>query len=94
MITLSDIQLETKTIEGIVQKWSTEDSGIDEKLSEIAQLDGCYVIKSDVPKEIVPKETIHQRYKDPAYVESIFRDMKTYLYLYIYQSIFCRPFPL
>ena len=42
-----------------------------------ALLDGCYVIKSDVSREIARKETIHERYKDLAFVEQDFRDMKT-----------------
>lgn len=45
---------------------------------ETRLLDGCYVIKSDVPRD-VKKETIHQRYKDLANVEDAFRDMKTNL---------------
>ena len=49
-----------------------EDSRNDQAL-----LDGCYVIKSDVPEEIADKETIHKRYKDLAFVEQDFRDMKT-----------------
>ena len=46
-------------------------------LEEATRLDGCYVIKSNVPKNIAEKETIHQRYKDLAFVEDAFRDMKT-----------------
>jgi len=37
-------------------------------LREEAMLDGCYVIKSDLPKE-VDKQVIHDRYKDLAGVE-------------------------
>jgi transposase len=48
----------------------------EEARSEQALLDGCYVIKSDVPETTV-KETIHERYKDLAFVEQDFRDMKT-----------------
>ncbi len=52
---------------------------IDEKnLMEIAQLDGCYVLKTDLPKTI-SKEIIHQRYKDLTLVEEAFRTMKTVL---------------
>ena len=46
-------------------------------LEEATRLDWCYVIKSNVPKNIAEKETIHQRYKDLAFVEDAFRDMKT-----------------
>jgi hypothetical protein len=48
----------------------------EEARSAIALLDGCYVIKSDVP-EAMAKETLHERYKDLAFVEQDFRDMKT-----------------
>lgn len=44
-------------------------------LSKIKELDGCYVIKSNVVNE-VSKETIHQKYKDLKLVEDSFRTMK------------------
>jgi hypothetical protein len=47
-----------------------------EALSETMQLDGCYVIKSNLPKE-VSKEVLHDRYKDLKYVEEGFRTLKT-----------------
>ena len=51
---------------------------IDEKaLEEVKRLDGCYVLKTDVPKEMSPKEEIHERYKDLEQVESAFRTCKT-----------------
>ena len=51
---------------------------IDEKaLEELRRLDGCYVLKTDVPKEMSEKEEIHERYKDLALVESAFRTCKT-----------------
>jgi len=43
---------------------------------EDARLDGCYVIKSNAPKDL-DKEIIHQRYKDLAHVEDAFRHIKT-----------------
>lgn len=49
----------------------------DDALDEAIHLDGCYVIKSNVPRDAVQKEILHGRYKDLAYVESAFRDMKT-----------------
>jgi transposase len=49
----------------------------DAALDDAVHLDGCYVIKSNVPMDAVRKEIIHQRYKDLAYVESAFRSMKT-----------------
>ena len=48
----------------------------EEALAEEARLDGCYVIKSDLPPEI-DKQTIHDRYKDLAKVEQAFRTCKT-----------------
>lgn len=45
-------------------------------LAEEAKLDGCYVIKSDLPKEIT-SQLIHDRYKDLAQVEQAFRNCKT-----------------
>jgi len=36
---------------------------------EKAELDGCYVINTDVPAEVATAETIHDRYKDLAWVE-------------------------
>lgn len=49
----------------------------EEYLAEIAELDGCYVIKTDLPVEAADMETVHARYKDLAQVESAFRSMKT-----------------
>jgi len=53
---------------------------IDEKaLEELKCLDGCYVLKTDVPGEMSAKEEIHERYKDLELVESAFRTCKTVL---------------
>jgi len=53
---------------------------IDQKeLEEKSQLDGCYVIKTDLPKEAADKELIHERYKALAEVEMGFRTMKSFL---------------
>lgn len=49
----------------------------DKELEELQRLDGCYVLKTDVPKEMSAKEEIHERYKDLALVESAFRTCKT-----------------
>ena len=46
-------------------------------LAEEAKLDGCYVLKTDLKKEEIGKETIHDRYKDLASVEWAFRTSKT-----------------
>lgn len=49
----------------------------DVALKEESFLDGCYVIKTDLPQEAADKQTIHDRYKDLAEVEKAFRDCKT-----------------
>jgi transposase len=49
----------------------------EEYLSEIAELDGCYVLKTDLPADVASAEIIHDRYKDLAQVETAFRTMKT-----------------
>ncbi|MCP4271962.1 MAG: IS1634 family transposase, partial [Gammaproteobacteria bacterium] len=46
-------------------------------LQEVSCLDGCYVIKTDLAKEVVDKQIIHDRYKDLAEVERAFRTFKT-----------------
>jgi transposase len=45
----------------------------------VARLDGCYVIKTDLPPEVAASETVHARYKGLAEVEYAFRTMKTTL---------------
>ena len=44
---------------------------------EAATLDGCYVLKTDLTPTQVPKEIVHDRYKDLASVEQAFRTCKT-----------------
>jgi transposase len=51
----------------------------EEKKQTLARLDGCYVIKSDLPKTAADKQTVHDRYKDLTQVEHAFRTMKTTL---------------
>jgi hypothetical protein len=46
-------------------------------LGEIAKLDGCYVLKTDLSREAASKDTVHERYKDLALVEWAFRESKT-----------------
>ncbi|MBN2372511.1 hypothetical protein JXL19_01815 [bacterium] len=50
----------------------------DEKVLE-SQLDGCYVIKSDLAAKSASAQTIHNRYKDLSEVEYALRTMKTTL---------------
>ena len=44
---------------------------------EAARLDGCYVLKTDLPRTVANTEVIHERYKDLALVEQAFRTCKT-----------------
>jgi transposase len=46
-------------------------------LQEHTKLDGCYVLKTDLPQARAAKEVIHDRYKDLALVEHAFRTCKT-----------------
>jgi len=48
-----------------------------EQLQEVEKLDGCYVLKTDLPVDKAPKEAVHARYKDLALVEWAFRTSKT-----------------
>ena len=50
-----------------------------DSIADISMLDGCYAIKTDVPKEALDKEIIHDRYKDLTQVENAFRTIKTAL---------------
>src|SRR5262245_4888631 len=45
--------------------------------TEAGQLDGCYVLKTDLTPAQAPKEMVHDRYKDLASVEQAFRACKT-----------------
>jgi hypothetical protein len=46
-------------------------------LTELARLDGCYALRTDLPKALVAKEVVHDRYKDLTRVEWAFRDSKS-----------------
>jgi len=46
-------------------------------LKELARLDGCYVMKTDVADADATAETLHARYKDLGLVEQTFRNCKT-----------------
>jgi hypothetical protein len=48
-----------------------------EALQEAAKLDGCYVLKTDLPQAVAGTDFIHARYKDLALVEQAFRTCKT-----------------
>ena len=49
----------------------------EERLAEVSRLDGCYVIKTDLPAQAADKQVVHDRYKDLAEVERGFRTSKT-----------------
>jgi transposase len=49
----------------------------DEVLKRDRELDGCYVIKTDLPKEAASCQVVHDRYKDLSLVEKSFRTCKT-----------------
>jgi len=69
----------------LISKWTQVEAqgrGIlvsvdDNALEELARLDGCYVLRTDLSPELASKETIHARYKDLAKVEHAFRTAKT-----------------
>jgi transposase len=46
-------------------------------LAEEAKLDGCYCLKTDLQQAEASKELVHDRYKDLAKVEWVFRTCKT-----------------
>jgi len=46
-------------------------------LEETARLDGCYVIKTDLPASTASKQVVHDRYKELTLVEQAFRTCKT-----------------
>jgi transposase len=48
-----------------------------EALEKAAHLDGCYVLKTDLPTSAASAQTVHDRYKDLTQVEMAFRTCKT-----------------
>ena len=49
----------------------------EEQKNKAAALDGCYVLRTDLPLEAADAATVHARYKDLALVEKAFRTWKT-----------------
>ena len=47
------------------------------ELDKISRLDGCYVIKTDLPASAASTQVVHERYKALAEVEQAFRTCKT-----------------
>ncbi len=71
-------QLKIEDWAGVKSQGSILELVIDDvALKEAAKLDGCYVIKTDLPSEVATAETIHDRYKDLAQVEQAFRTFKS-----------------
>ena len=60
-------------LEGRRVVWS-EDTAARE---QVEQLDGCYVIESDLPAEVASTQQVHDRYLDLTQVERDFRTLKT-----------------
>jgi hypothetical protein len=64
-----------------IEDWARVESGEsilelvidDAALKEVAKLDGCYVIKTDLSAGIASAKMVHDRYKDLAEVERAFR---------------------
>jgi transposase len=75
LVKLDIIDFAGLTFKGRVVQLNIEE----EKLQEISLLDGCYAIKTDLLKEVIVAEKIHERYKDLKFVEAAFRMMKTEL---------------
>lgn len=48
-----------------------------EELTKLAQLDGCYAMKTNLSSQTVKPKIIHDRYKDLAHVEYAFKNIKT-----------------
>ncbi len=50
-----------------------------DELKQMALLDGCYAMVTDLPKELMDKDQVHARYKDLSKVEWAFRTEKSTL---------------
>ncbi len=51
----------------------------EQEVKKQGELDGCYVVKTSAPKEVISSQLAHDRYKDLELVENAFRTMKTTL---------------
>ena len=72
------LHLKLKEIISIEQEGRGFSISINEsKLEKQSELDGCYVVKTEVPKEELDTKVAHDRYKDLGLVEYAFRTMKT-----------------
>ena len=71
-------QLELKgwlRVEGVGRELVLQEDGA--ALAEQSQLDGCYVIHTDLTPQQASAQVVHDRYKDLAKVERDFRTLKT-----------------
>ena len=69
----SAVTAELSGNEGRVLKVKTDLSAYE----RLGKFDGCYVIKTDLSKEIISAREVHDRYKDLSKVERAFKLMKT-----------------
>ena len=84
-VTTAEKALRAKIAQLKIEAWlSVEAEGRTAKLvvnssalEEVSRLDGCYVIKTDLPASAASKQVVHDRYKDLAEVERAFRTCKT-----------------
>lgn len=73
-------KLKLKKIVAVTEKKRIITATVDkDALNKAEELDGCYVVKTNVPEEDLDTQTAHDRYKDLADVEFAFRTMKTTL---------------
>ena len=78
-------EVQTKLARLHVEEWlrvEAEGRTLRLRLDETAQghaarLDGCYVLKTDLPRTVAAAQVVHDRYKDLALVEQAFRTCKT-----------------
>ena len=62
-----------------LEKRSIEAAVDEEKVQSAIQLDGCYALVTDLDQKDCSADTVHERYKDLAQVESAFRLLKSSL---------------
>jgi hypothetical protein len=63
----------TLQVSGRVVSWTKDEAVV----ADLALLDGCYVLETDVPAAVADTPTIHARYMNLIEVERDFRTMKT-----------------
>ena len=66
-----------KFVRGVAQERSVALTVDQDALTELARLDGCYALRTDLSKAAISKEIVHDRYKDLTQVEWAFRDSKS-----------------